>query len=103
MKNESFLPKPGEQDRVGTQIPALSEQAEFYRSLQAIEEFAASLRRHSGRYIAPWECVLRTIAKLTVGDRPNRKEPRQVKRRPKPYKLLQSARKSIRTREATMS
>ncbi|RCS44658.1 hypothetical protein DTL42_17195 [Bremerella cremea] len=75
----------------------------FTGSLQAIEEFAASLRRRSGRYREQWECVLRTIAELTVGDRPNRKEPRQIKSRPKPYKLLQSARTSIKTREATMS
>ncbi|RCS43281.1 hypothetical protein DTL42_19195 [Bremerella cremea] len=47
--------------------------------------------------------VLRTIAQLIVGDRPNRKEFRQIKRRPKPYKLLQAARKSIITREGIMS
>ncbi|PQO28701.1 hypothetical protein [Blastopirellula marina] len=60
----------------------------FTRALQAIDQFAAYLRRRSGRYLEPWECVLRTIAKLTIGDRPNRKEPRQIKCRPKTYKLL---------------
>ncbi|PQO40728.1 hypothetical protein C5Y97_05790 [Blastopirellula marina] len=74
----------------------------FTGALQAIDQFAASLRRRSGRYLEPWECVLQTISELTVGNRPNRKEPRQIKRRPKPYKLLQSARKSIKTREAAM-
>ncbi|PQO28503.1 hypothetical protein DTL21_28290 [Bremerella cremea] len=37
----------------------------FTGALQAIEEFAAYLRRHSGRYPEQWECVLQTIAKLT--------------------------------------
>ena len=75
----------------------------FTGALQAINQFAASLRRRSGRYREQWKYVPRTIAKLTVGNRPNRNEPRQIQRRPKPYKLLQSARKSIKNREATMS
>jgi hypothetical protein len=32
--------------------------------------------------------MLALIAKRTVGNRPGRMEPRAVKRRPKPYKLL---------------
>ncbi|PQO37196.1 hypothetical protein DTL21_04390 [Bremerella cremea] len=58
----------------------------FTGSLQASEEFAAYLSRRSGRYCEQWECLLRTIAKLTVGNRSNRKESRQIKRGPKPYR-----------------
>lgn len=75
----------------------------FTGALQAIAEFACCLRQRSARYLEHWECVLRTIAQLTVGHRPNRKEPRQLKRRPKKYKLLQSPRKSTRTRDATIT
>jgi len=74
----------------------------FTGALQAIEEFASYLRRISNRYAEQWECALQTIAQLTVGHRPNRKEPRELKRRPKPYKLMQTPRKSIRTRDATI-
>ncbi|PQO28953.1 hypothetical protein C5Y97_24670 [Blastopirellula marina] len=96
--------RPRGDDRIGTQIPTLSEQAEFYRS-PASGRPVRGLPSPSlcGRYREQWECVLQTISELTVGNRPNRKEPRQIKRRPKPYKLLQSARKSIKTREATTS
>jgi hypothetical protein len=36
------------------------------------------------------------IAQHEVGDRPNRVEPRAVKRRPKPYRLLQQPRRQAR-------
>ena len=36
------------------------------------------------------------IAQHEVGDRPNRVEPRAVKRRPKPYRLLQRPRRQAR-------
>ncbi len=35
-----------------------------------------------------WGFVLESIARDEVGHRPNRVEPRAVKRRPKPYPLL---------------
>jgi hypothetical protein len=38
------------------------------------------------------ENMLALIAKRTVGNRPGRMEPRAVKRRPKPYKLLMKPR-----------
>lgn len=75
----------------------------FTGTLQAIEEFASYLRRRASRYLEHWECVLTTIAQITVGNRANRKEPRELKRRPKQYKLMQTPRRSIRTREVTMS
>lgn len=40
--------------------------------------------------------MLALIAKRTVGNRPGRIEPREVKRRPKPYKLLMKPRGAAR-------
>jgi hypothetical protein len=60
----------------------------FKGAMQAVEEFGAALRLGSGRRAAQWENLLATINELRVGDRPGRREPREVKRRPKSYKLL---------------
>jgi hypothetical protein len=42
--------------------------------------------------------TLKTIASRRVGHRPNRVEPRAIKRRPKPHRLLQEPRREARKR-----
>jgi len=43
-------------------------------------------------------CLLREVGKQRVGDRPDRYEPRVVKRRPKPYKYLREPRQQAQAR-----
>ena len=61
----------------------------FPRAMQALEEFASSLRLQSGRRKEQRENLLETISELTVGNRPGRQEKREPKRRKKNYKLMQ--------------
>lgn len=73
----------------------------FAGAMQALEEYASSLRLHSGHRHDQWECLLKTISELTVGHRPGRQEPRELKRRPKQYKLMQTPRDPNRNRYST--
>jgi hypothetical protein len=73
----------------------------FTGAMQAVEEFASSLRLQPGRHDQQWENLLKTIAELTVGDRPGRQEKRELKRRKKQYKLMTSPRDPNRNRYAT--
>ncbi len=73
----------------------------FTGAMQALEEFAATLRLGSGRHSMQWDNLLTTIHELKVGKRPGRNEPRQIKRRPKSYKLLQNPRNRNRNAYAT--
>jgi hypothetical protein len=43
-----------------------------------------------------WDTLLRTLAQDLVPERPGRREPRAVKRRPKPYPLLNKPRHQFR-------
>ncbi len=61
---------------------------------QTLDAFRSGQRRGSG--IAA--VVLRAIASHRVGDRPDRVEPRVVKRRPKAYPRMQVPRKLARKR-----
>ena len=61
----------------------------FKGALQTVLAFAEALREGTStvrRWL--WAIVLESIARDEVGHRPNRVEPRAVKRRPKPYPLL---------------
>jgi Transposase DDE domain len=61
----------------------------FKGALQTVLAFAEALREATSavrRWL--WGIVLESIARDEVGHRPNRVEPRAVKRRPKPYPLL---------------
>ncbi len=73
----------------------------FTGAMQAVEEFASSLRLQSGRRDQQWDNLLETISELTVGHRPGRQEPREVKQRQKNYKLMKSPRDPNRNRFAT--
>jgi hypothetical protein len=73
----------------------------FTGAMQAVEEFASCLRLRSGRCGEHWTSLLETIAELIVGNRPGRREPREIKRRAKKYKLMQKPRDPNRNRYAT--
>jgi len=74
---------------------------DFTGAMQAVEEFASNLRMRSARRAAQWQNLLETISQLTVGDRPGRSEKRELKRRPKQYKLMQALRATNGTRSTT--
>ncbi len=76
-------------------------QLSFTGTMQAVEEFASCIRLRSGRRAEQWDSLLTTIAELKVGNRPGRQEPRELKRRPKQYKLMQKPRDPNRNRYAT--
>ena len=73
----------------------------FTGALQTSNAFALVLLL-APRGELPMLCsvLLRAIASHRVGDRPDRCEPRAVKRRPKPYPLLQVPRVKARKRLA---
>jgi len=76
-------------------------QISFKGALQTLNAFAMVLD------YTPLECradiyreLLAAIAEHRVGDRPDRYEPRAVKRRPKPYRFLKEPRRQARARLA---
>jgi hypothetical protein len=73
----------------------------FTGAMQALEEFAASLRLGPSRRLQQWDNLLEVISELTVGNRPGRQEKRELKRRAKNYKLMQCPRNPNRNRYAT--
>ena len=63
----------------------------FKGTLQTLDQFLPVLLANTA---GSWcEALLAAVATHIVGDRPDRFEPRRVKRRPKPYKLLQKHRR----------
>jgi putative transposase len=73
----------------------------FAGAIQAVDEFASCIRLKASRLHEHWESLLKTISELKVGNRPGRQEPRELKRRPKSYKLMQQPRDPNRNRYAT--
>jgi len=70
----------------------------FKGALQTLSQFLPTLL--AGATTDVWcNALLAAIAAHVVGDRPDRFEPRRVKRRPKPYKLLQKHRHLYTTRD----
>ena len=71
----------------------------FKGALQALGSFREPLQWARGRRRRLlWETLLEVIASYGVGDRPNRVEPRAIKRRPKKQKLLTEPRQQARER-----
>jgi hypothetical protein len=66
------------------------ERISFAGTLDAFRHFSAALARcrRAGQRRRVWDELLRTLATDLVPERPNRREPRAVKRRPKAYALL---------------
>ena len=72
-------------------------QISFTGAWQTLHAFS-SLAPWAGRNPHVCAALLHAIASHRVGDRPNRIEPRAVKRRPKPHPLLTEPRQQARTR-----
>lgn len=73
----------------------------FAGAVQTINAFAPVLRLADEADLPRlWQILLRAIARHRVGDRPDRYEPRAVKRRPKPIALLTVPRDVARKRLA---
>jgi len=72
----------------------------FKGALQTMHAFALPLLTCAkGRLPGVIDAMLRAIARHGVGNRPNRLEPRRIKRRPKPHKLLNVPRAKARKLE----
>jgi hypothetical protein len=71
----------------------------FQGALQALESFREEVgNAEPGGRARVVDATLKTIASRRVGHRPNRVEPRAIKRRPKPHRLLKEPRSEARKR-----
>jgi hypothetical protein len=72
-------------------------QISFTRAMRTLEAFRPTLAHANSEHLpALYEQLLQAIASHEIGHRPNRLEPRQRKRRPKPYKLMTQPRTEAR-------
>lgn len=60
----------------------------FKGALQTVNSFTPYMAPHPERYEEQWATMLKAIATHTVGDRPDRVEPRKIKYRPGKYPYL---------------
>jgi hypothetical protein len=73
----------------------------FTRAMRTLEAFRSTLAHTPSRDLASlYEHMLQAIASHEIANRPNRLEPRQRKRRPKPYPLMTKPRPQARRLEA---
>ena len=70
------------------------ERVSFKGSVDALRQYSNAISQARNRKMRAqlWEDLLLNLARDLVPDRPNREEPRAVKRRPKPYPLLNKPR-----------
>ena len=78
----------------------LPRQLSFKGAVQALNAFMSALAANGPNMEEHYQCLLKTISEHIIGDRPDRIEPRKIKRRPKPYKLLNEPRARARKRAA---
>jgi hypothetical protein len=78
----------------------LPRQLSFKGAVQALNAFTSVLNARGPNMNAHYQCLLLSISENIIGDRPDRIEPRKIKRRPKPYKLLNEPRALARKRVA---
>ena len=73
------------------------ERVSFKGSVDALRQFSDALSRAPNRTLRRqlWEDLLLALARDLVPRRPNRTEPRALKRRPKPYPLLNQPRRKF--------
>jgi len=77
----------------------LPRQLSFKATLQTLNAFAPILRHDPhGKLLQRHADLLAGIARLVIPERPGRVEPRAVKRRPKPHRLLTEPRNVVRER-----
>lgn len=73
----------------------------FTRAMRTVEAFRPAIAHTPIEKLATlYESMLQEIASHEIGNRPDRLEPRQRKRRPKPYKLMTKPRNQARKQEA---
>ena len=76
-------------------------QISFTRAMRTLESFRSTLAHTASQQLATlYEHMLEAIASHEIANRPNRLEPRQRKRRPKPYHLMTKPRNLARKQEA---
>jgi hypothetical protein len=76
-------------------------QISFTRAMRTLEAFRPTIAHVPREQLAAlYEHMLTAIASHEIGNRPDRLEPRQRKRRPKPYKLMTKPRNQARKQEA---
>jgi hypothetical protein len=76
-------------------------QISFTRAMRTLEAFRSPLAHTPSQQFATiYEHMLQAIASHEIANRPSRLEPRQRKRRPKPYKLMTKPRNQARKQEA---
>lgn len=76
-------------------------QISFTRAMRTLEAFRSPLAHASSQQLTTiYEHMLQAIASHEIANRPNRLEPRQRKRRPKPYDLMTKPRSLARKQEA---
>jgi hypothetical protein len=85
--------------RAAQQAQRAPRQISFTAAVQLLRSFAPTLALLEAGWV-PWmdQVLLGALARQVVGDRPDRVEPRAVKRRPKPHRLLQEPRVRARKR-----
>jgi hypothetical protein len=77
-------------------------QISFTRAMRTLEAFRPAIAHvPRERLVTLYDLMLTAIASHEIGNRPNRLEPRQRKRRPKPYPLMTKPRNNARKQEAT--
>ena len=76
-------------------------QISFMRAMRTLEAFRPAIAHVPSERLADlYKNMLAAIASHEIGNRPDRLEPRQRKRRPKPYKLMTKPRNQARNQEA---
>ncbi len=72
-------------------------QISFTRAMRTLEAFRPTLAQSTRhQLVALYDQLLKAIASHEIANRPDRLEPRQRKRRPKPYKLMTKPRNKSR-------
>jgi len=75
-------------------------QISFTRAMRTLEAFRPTLAQQTNKNLPEiYKHMLTAIASHEIANRPDRLEPRQRKRRPKPYKLMTKPRKQARKQE----
>lgn len=86
--------------QAAVQHEKLPRQISFTRAMRTLEAFRPTLAQASDERLPEiYQRLLHAIASHEIGNRPNRLEPRQRKRRPKPYKLMTVPRNQARKQE----
>jgi hypothetical protein len=75
------------------------ERVSFKGTVDALRQYSYAIEKARSRPMRArlWEDLLLNLARDLVPDRPHREEPRAVKRRPKPYPLLNQPRHRFKT------